>query len=378
MELTGSHRRRILFVLAGLGGGGAERVMVTLLRSLDRARFELHLALVKAEGPYVRDIPEDVPIHDLQAGRARYATWAIIRLTRRLRPHVVLSTLGYLNLVLIFAKSLMPRGLRLLVREAVTVSAHLAQDIQHPKMWQWLYRRFYKKADKIICLSDEMLNDLAEHFGVPREKMVRIYNPVDVDRIKCLAEARNNPYSGFGPHLVAAGRLSKEKGFDLLLDTMARVRKALPHVQLTILGEGELDSRLKAQRDRLGLANAVHFPGFQSNPFPYFKHADLFVLSSHYEGLPNAVLEALALGTPVVATNGPGGMKEIAQHSSGVRFTALDDPVCFAETVVKALGEGKLTCSRQSSSTFLKTFGVESVTAQYEELLESVTHASSA
>lgn len=369
-------RKKVLFVLASLGGGGAERVMLTILRHLDRSRFEPHLALVEAIGPLLEVVPEDVPVYDLKARRARYCVPAIVRLAWKLRPDVVLSTLGYLNLMLIFAKPLLPGSIRLVVREGISVTAHLEIDGKYRNLWKWLYHHFYKKADKIICQSDYMLNDLEENFGVPRGKMVRIYNPVDIKRIRKLADACENPYSGDGPHIVSAGRLCYQKGFDLLLDALRLVRKRLPNAQLTILGDGPLEAELKEQRDRIGLSEVAHVIGFQSNPYPYLKYADLFVLSSRYEGLPNVVLEALALGTHVVASDSPGGLRELADNNNGLRLVPENNSHVFAEAVVKALRENKLARSSVNSSTLSENFSVETILAQYESVLESEAHVS--
>jgi len=365
-----SPRKKIIFLLPSLRGGGAERVVVTLLQHLHRRRFEPHLALVDAVGPCLTDVPQDVPIHDLKAGRARYAMPAIIRLAWKLRPQVVLSTLGHLNLVVILARPFLPRGVKLLVREGITVSACLAVDGKYAPVWKWLYRRFYKFADKIICQSDSMLIDLVQNFAVPRENTVRIYNPVDVDRIKRLADSLPNPYSGPSPRLVAAGRLCNQKGFDVLLDALALVRQTFPSAQLTILGEGPLEAGLKAQRDRLGLQEAVHFAGFQPNPYPYFKHADLFVLASRYEGLPNVVLESLALGVPVVATDCPGGIQEIHRLCLGGVTICQTDHESLAASMVSECARSR--SQRPSGLGDLKRLGrefeVQEVIGCYEDL----------
>lgn len=372
---TPVRRRRILFVLASLGGGGAERVMVTLLRHLDRSRFEPHLALVRAEGPNLNDVPQDVCIHDLKAGRARYCLPAVVRLAWRLRPDAMLSTLGYLNLVLIIGRPLLPPGMKLLVREGTIVSALLAQDVQYPQIWRWLYRCFYKRADTIICQSDYMLNDFVQHFGVPRERLERLYNPVDIERISQLASALESPYSAVGPHLVTAGRLSKEKGYDLLLDAMALVRRTLPHGDLTILGAGPLESQLKAQRDRLGLTEAVHFVGYKSNPYPYLKHADLFVLCSRREGLPNALLEALALGTPVVATDCPGGMGEIHKLSGEGMVICKAHPASLAAAIVSTCACASENGRRKPGGPkwLSQVFEAREVVRSYERLFDTVS-----
>ena len=354
-----------------LAGGGAERVIVTLLRHLDRSRFEPHLALVEAVGPYLKEVSADVPVHDLKAQRVRYAFPGMVRLVRKLRPQVVHSAMLELNIASILCRPFLPPTTRVLIREGISTSAQNFQLGRNLRAWSFLYR-LYGKADKVICVADYVLNDLAENYGVPRSKMVRIYNPVDVSETRTLADAIENPYSGNGPHLVAAGRLSNQKGFDILLEAMALVRNSLPNSQLTILGEGDLRSELLAQRERLSLNEAVHLPGFQSNPFPYFKHADLFVLPSRFEGLPNVVLEAMAVGTPLVASDCPGGLREILGSCPMAWLVPPCNPKALAETIVSVCNSNlKKSQAGGSVDAFLSRFEVKSVVRAYEDLFQA-------
>ena len=367
-----SARKRVLFLMPTLGGGGAERVIVTLLRHVDRSRFEPHLALVEAVGPYLKEVPADVPLHDLKAKRVRHAIPAIIRLSWKLRPHAIHSAMCELNLATVLSRPFLPPGLRLLIREDSSPSAQNTQGRKHPLLWNWLYRQFYPRADRIICVGDYVLDDLADNFGVPRSKMARIYNPVDVDMTRQLAEAGGNPYSGKGPHLVAASRLSTEKGIDVLLDAMPLVRAAVLSADLTILGEGPLKPDLLVQRGRLGLNEAVHLAGFRPNPYPHFKHADLLVLPSRFEGLPLVVLEALAVGTPVVASDCPGALREILSDCPMARLVRPSDAKALAETIVSAVNSAsKRLEPDESQDAFLRRFDVKTLVRDYERLLEA-------
>ncbi len=367
-----SRRTKVLFLIPTLEGGGAERVFSMLLAHLDRTRFEPHLAVLQIAGAYRQDIPEDVVMHDLKVPRVRYALPSIVRLVWKVRPQTILSTLGHLNLALILCKPLLPRATKLVVREAAVVSAVLPEETQHPKLWRWLYRRLYRRADTVVCLCDSMVKDMAEHFNVPRGKLVRIYNPVDVKRLQDLADSGDNPYTGAGPHLVAAGRLTRQKGFDVLVAAMPKVLMHYSTAQLLLLGEGPLRGDLIEQIEKLSLTDAVHLLGFQRNPWPYLKYADLFVLSSRYEGLPNILLEALALGKRVVATDCPGAIREIQNCGEGMVLVPPDDPVTLAEAInsfcSRLIPSGKIT---ETSKLALGKFDLQYAVGEYSRLLLS-------
>jgi glycosyltransferase involved in cell wall biosynthesis len=367
-----TERRRVLFLIPSLRGGGAERVFSTLLRHLDRSCFELHLAVLQGQGSFSEEIPPDVVVHDLNVSRVRYALPAIVRLVWQTRPDMLLSTLGHLNLALIVAKPLMPHGTKILIRETTITATFLQEGTRHPRLWRWVYRRFYKRADKVVCLSDSMMDDLAVNFSVPREKLVRIYNPIDMERIWAMAKSGANTAHGPGPHLVNVGRLSVEKGLDVLLDAMPTILKHLPDAQLTVLGEGPLLTDLLEQAKRLGLSNRVHFLGFQKNPWSYISHSDLFILPSRFEGLPNAVLEALALGTRVVASDCPGAMRELQDHDARIILAPPGDPTALAELIISACkSPAQKFKYREPPKSILTKFDLHQIMSEYSKLLLS-------
>jgi glycosyltransferase involved in cell wall biosynthesis len=365
-----SARKKVLFLIPSLIPGGAQRVFSTLLRHLDRGRFELHLAVLQATGAYMADVPEDVVVHNLKVARIRHALPAIIKIVWKVKPDTVLSTLVYLNLQLLLAKPFLPAKTRVLVRESTTASSFLAQETRHPELWKRVYRNLHRRADRIICLSQAMMDDLGENFDLPREKLVLIYNPIDFEMIRRMADAERNPYHGPGPHLVSAGRLSREKGMDVLLRAMPAVLEALPHARLAILGGGPLTSELKQQAERLHIAEAVDFLGFRQNPWPYFKHADVFVLPSRYEGLPNALLEALALGALAVAADCPGAVREIPNPEGRIVLAAPQNQDALSKAIVYQCGRARApSLSRHCADAFLNGFSLTEVVSEYTELL---------
>jgi glycosyltransferase involved in cell wall biosynthesis len=361
-------RRKVLFLVPSLAGGGAERVFSTLLRHLDRSRFEPHLGVLEAKGSYMGDIPDDVDIHVLNIPRVRYALPGIVKLAWTIKPQTILSTLAHLNLALMAGKPFLPQGCKLLIRESTLASIFLQTETSYPRFWRLLYRRLYPRSDKVVCPSDAIAHDLAVNFDVPREKLVRIYNPVDIESVERAAMVEQTPYTGPGPHLVSAGRLSREKGFDVLLDAMPAVLQRHPDAHLTILGEGSLRGDLTAQAQRLGLSERVEFAGFQGNPWAYLRHADVFVCPSRYEGMPNILLEAVALGTRAVAADCPGGVREIKDCDETIILVATEDSAALAEGIITACGQPNHYVEIEEREKRLEKFKLEKVVSQYSEL----------
>jgi glycosyltransferase involved in cell wall biosynthesis len=364
-------RKKILFLVPSFaaGVGGAERVITILLRHLDHSRFECHLALVGEGRAFLEDIPREVTVHHLGVSRMRYCVPAIVRLNRQLRPHTILSTVIFLNAMLMLARPFLSGRPKILLREASLPTAFLAQGARNPRILRWMYRRMYPKADQIICLCDAAIDDMVAHLGIRRDKLVRIYNPVDVEMVRRMAEDAESPYSGPGPHVIAMGRLQHEKAYDVLLRAFSTVLKAFPSAQLVILGEGPLEAQLKTQAVELGIDHAVAFSAFQKNPWPYVRHADLFVLASRFEGLPNALLEALAIGVPVVATDSPGGVREIQRSVREIVLVPPEDDEALAAGIVAALskGIGKCPSSRQMAEG-LGDFDLQHAVREYSQL----------
>jgi glycosyltransferase involved in cell wall biosynthesis len=210
-------------------------------------------------------------------------------------------------------------------------------------------------------MKEQMIRD----FGIASAKVARVYNPVDIELISKLAEP--NPYSDSGPNLVTVARLFPEKRLDLMLRCMAVIHGAVPTATLTIVGFGDLEATLRAQSATLGLQDCVQFLGFQGNPYPFIRHADLLLLTSKYEGLPNSVLEALALGTPVVTTDCCGGLGEIASTTTRIRVVAAD-PDSLAAEALKVISRPKITTAIEHE--FVAQFSVRHVVSEYERLME--------
>ncbi|MGA9853999.1 MAG: glycosyltransferase [Gammaproteobacteria bacterium] len=358
---------KILWILPSLAGGGAERVIVTLLRHLDRDRYQPVLAVVNMRNAvYLDDLPEDVKLLDLKCKRVRYALPKILWLIRKQRPDIVFSTLGHLNLAIALLKPLLPKRTHFVAREASVVSK-VRYLHRWPRLVSWLYRCLYRRFDLIICQSQPMLDDLLTTYGLPQGKAVVVPNPIDVelvhkrslDKIQLLGFDQNRF------NVVVAGRLSHEKGLDILLEAVAMCGD-IP-VNVVILGEGTLRPVLENQALVLGVRNRVKFIGFQPNPYPYFAHADLFVLSSYVEGFPNVVMEALICGTPVVATPCAEVLTQILADGVNGWLAARINAGALAEVLRSAVSLPRQTPRQQALEA---RFGVGQIILQYQKLLE--------
>lgn len=380
MTNPSDRRTTVLFVLHSLFGGGAERVLLHLVNGLDRRRFAPVLALGEAEGAYLGDLRSDVPLHVIGAYRARAAAPGLLRTVWRVRPDVVLSTAG-LNLAVAGTRRAYPSGTRVILREASSPKAFLTDVARsspgRAALYRAAYRWLYSQADAVVCQSDAMVGDMAT-LGVPRAKLSRIYNPVAVERVQALALEVEAETAGNGPLLVSVGRLSYAKGYDILLEAVARLRTRHPGVSLRIFGEGEERMALEQAAQRMGIDASVDLAGFVSNPYPAVAGADLFVSSSRYEGFSNAIAEALACGVPVVATDCPSANREVIEEGiDGWLSPSPDDPEVLASTIDRALAErGRLdpqTIRRRCSERFSTTH----VVAAYESVLTATTSAHS-
>ena len=359
----------VLFLIPSLRGGGAERVITTLLQHLDRLSFKLTLAIVDArEAVFLNEVPKYVEFIDLRCRRVRYALPKIVALIWKRQPDVVFSTLGHLNLAMAMLRPFLPRHLRYIARETVVVSEVLSA-CRYPWLRRWMYRLFYGNHDVVVCQSQDMLEDLVENYSFSEERAVLIHNPVDVERIRrSVGESCPDYVSAVERHsdivqLVAAGRLVDQKGFDMLIEAMTLLHDA--RIRLTILGVGPLRASLERLAQTMGVADQVQFAGYQTNPYAWFARADAFVLSSRYEGFSNVVLEALACGTPVIATPAPGGTREILD---GIPQCVVAEEIS-SHALADAIGEWLNSTRNGVSMSALASYLPSAIIPRYSRLL---------
>lgn len=366
-------RRSILFAIPSLDRDGPDRVMFELLSGLDRKRFRPSLLVSEPDGHYFRRLPADVDVIVLgtqRSLRARYPLLSALRAVHRVRPSVVFSTLR-MNLTLGFVSPAFPRGTRFVVRQANDFSTDFRLMVARSPIKQRVARvlaaHLLGRADEIVCQSELMRDDLRRVLG-ERPRLTVIGNPVDVDATQRAAAAMQLALPG-RPSLISVGRLMPQKGFDLLLRAIALVRGEYPDLHLTILGDGPLRAELEAQSAGLDLERSVSFLGFSTQVLPFVSAADLFVLASRYEGFPNAALEALALGIPVVLTDCPGANRQIVLPGINGRLAEVVDAPAVARALANAIDECPRYDRAAISRDIRERFSREKIVRAYEQVL---------
>ena len=255
------------------------------------------------------------------------------------RPHVLLSFLNKANVTVLLAAALGASKTRLAVTFHNTLS--VAADLGTSRRILDILPVFLRHADKVVAVSAGVREDLLaiSNMGITADRFTVLHNPVFNNDILRLADAPLD-HPSFGdpsvPVVVAAGKLSPQKDYPTLLNAFALVRKRRA-VRLLILGDGEEHDRLKRLCHDLGIAEDVEFTGYVRNPYPFFRKADLFVMSSRYEGLPTSLIEAIACGCPAVSTDCPSGPDEILAGGQYGRLTPVGDSQALADAILETL-----------------------------------------
>lgn len=356
-----TRRTRILLLLSHLGGGGAEHVVALLARDLSQRKYEVHLGLIGLGDTRGATIPAWVTLHALGARRARAGAFPLLRLMWRLRPAVVLTGAAEVSFLVLLLRPLFPPRTTVLVRQNATVTSVLEFG-RLPEFMRVLYRLLYRNSDHVICQTGAMAKDLAQALRIDDEQIAVLPNPIDFEGIRA-AVGEPGIRGGAGPQLFAMGRLSREKGFDLLLNALVTVRERFPEAHLILAGAGPEEIALKLLCRELGLENAVCLAGQVDQPYKYFASTTLFVLPSRHEGMPNALLEAAAAGLPLAVMPASGGVVDLLRGQPGAWIASGITTAALAVTIITAL-ETVRPRQRFSHSFFASTAGV----ARHESL----------
>lgn len=357
--------RKVAIFLPNLGGGGAERVALASAQDLASRGHRVDLVLVEAKGDLLPLVPAGVRVVDLKAHRIVAALPPLVRYLRDERPDALHAVMWPVTIIAIMAHRLARSSAKLLVSDQVALSRQVTGGIQR-RLLEWSTRLLYPLADVRIACSNVAADDLARLSWVPRDRIEIIYNPISPPaRIASNAKVEAL-WKGKGPRIITVGNLKEQKNHALLL--RAFVRLADPGARLMILGQGPLRPRLEALAAELGIADRLLLPGFSVDPWPYLASADLFVLSSDYEGFPLVLAEAMHAGLKVVSTDCVSGPAELLDGGRYGRLVPCGDADALARAMEQALAEP--TDPERMRARAIELAGPAMI-ARYTELLTS-------
>ncbi len=339
--------RDIALFVPTLRGGGAERNMLRLADDLASRGNRVTVIVADARGRYHHLIPTEVELVDLGV---RFLPTSVVPLARWLRTHpvdVVLSAINGANVVALAARMLARAEVPIVVSERNALTQWMRDGFDPQRRWiiPWMVKRLYPRADAIVAVSQATAADLAGFLGIEPSDITVTGNPV-VGRQ--LTHAMDEAIAGEWAEqldgvrtVLSVGRLVDQKNHDQLVRAFASLIADGVDARLVLLGEGPRDAALAALCSALGISDHVVHVGFQPNPYPWMARADVVALTSRYEGLPTVIIEALACGARVVATDAPGGAAEILEGGRWGQLVPVDDVAATTRALRVALDAGR-------------------------------------
>ena len=369
----------ISLFIPNLDGGGAERVMLHLAEGFAKRGFDVDLVVAQAEGAYLSKIPDTIRLVNLDAKSPviLFKTLALKQYLKQEQPAFLISTLD------IFSSATWAKRLAGVNTQVVMcVQTNLSQQFQdrHAMLMQkikWaVVQRFYPWADAIVTASEGVARDIEQHAKISMQQMTVIHNPVVTsDFSEKAQEAVAHPWFSDDqpPVLLGVGRIVKQKSFATLIQAFARVRQCCP-ARLMILGDVDprepgVKPELEGLIKKFGLQDDVLFLGFVENPYAYMARANVFVLSSIYEGFGNVVAEAIAAGTPVVSTDCESGPAEILNKGQYGELVPVGDHEAMANAIVATLNQPMDT---QVLKVRSQAFTIDCIVHQYLDVLNGL------
>lgn len=360
---------RVAFFLGSFGGGGIERITARLAHSFVTLGVEIDLILNRADSTHLGQMPVETRVIDLKTPNLYLSLPGLVRYLQQERPMVLLAADHYLNEIALLAKRIAGVPLRLVVAEHNQLSKTARNATTMKGRLAPVFARFlYPWADAIVAVSEGVAKDLACTASLPLDSIETIYNPViNPQMLEKAKEPVEHPWFSSEekiPVILGVGKLEQQKDFPNLIRAFAKVRQ-VKSVRLVILGWGPDRPELEALIQTMGLQDDVDLPGYVQNPYAYMARSTVFVLSSAWEGLPTVLIEAMALGIPVVSTDCESGPSEILADGEYGYLTPVGDSDALADAILQVLA-GRFKAIHPS---WLTQFDVETATQKYLNIL---------
>ena len=387
----GRARTRVLFVLGSVAGGGAERIVGHLVKHLNRDEFDARVGLLWRHGDYLNQFTDSelvvarvaqgwIPYRDQPRWWQLLPSLALVPLqqreiVRRFRPDIVVTATKSMNIAARFSLPFARRReFTWVAREGNNTSAMIDHESAGVlrALQNTAVRTAYRRADRVVAISNGVGEALSRRFQIDPRRVSTIYNAVDLATVSTRAEELP-PDLPAQPFIVSAGRLVHQKGFDLLIPAFARIISDR-NVSLVILGEGPERAALEALARTHGVERRVFFPGFVDNPWSYFARAAAFVCASRWEGFGNVIIEAMACGVPVVATDCDFGPREIVRHGDSGVLVAVENVPAIGAALASILDDrGWSARLADGARRRAADFDVPQMTRTYEHMFRELT-----
>lgn len=367
---------KVMFFLPTLGGGGAERTVIQLANSFVEQGLKIDLAVCNIHGEKGKLLPEVNPkiqLVNFDCGRVVNALFPLKKRLQTENYDCIVATQTHTNIICAFAKKLAGVKTKMIFREVSTPSKNMKNEGLSKFILKSLVNFTYPMADQIVCVSKGVQEDFREYYAYKKQNLITIYNPVIDDAYfeKLKAPTTHRFFQAGNKVVMAVGRLTEAKNFAFLIRSFATLHQAHPETRLLILGEGELRAELEQLIQDLNLVGIVDLAGFDPNPYAYFKFADLFVLSSNWEGLPGVLIQALASKIKVVSTNCPSGPMEILVNSKFGLLVECNDESAMTSAMNKALFEEYVGYSDAEFEQHCSQFHKKNVLERYLNMMEN-------
>jgi len=356
-------KRKIVFIIPRLNiWGGAEKIIHTIINHMDFDKYDITLILFENKGDLLKTLDKRVNLKVLNVSKIRYNLLKLLPYLHKYKPDIVFTGWGEVSAYLAPFIPLFPKT-KFVARETNIVSQHVTR-----KEILFFYK-FYNNFNHIIAQSKDMKSDLIENFKIPNNKLILINNPIDFNDLEKKTKQEKCPkeFNTTSKNVVAVGNVSYRKGFDNLLKVFTYLKEE--NIHLHIIGEGPNKETFMEFKEKNNLEK-VHFLGKKLNPYPYLKYADLFVLSSRYEGFPNVLLEAGAVGTYSLANDCKGGINEIIVDGQNGEIANIENHQYFAEKIKRTVNQKY--DSEKISKSIKERFGIEVIIPKYLDFFDSI------
>lgn len=365
--------KKVLFYMYNLAGGGAERTVINIINNLDKDRIKPILVIgSKTNNDYLYLINKNIKIIQLDCKRHRESLWKLAKVIKKEEPDLLFSTLNMNNIVLTGSRLLTFKKIPVIVREANTRSEVGNISLVNKILTYISYNHI---ASQVISLSNGVKDDLVKNFNVNEKRIQVIYNPVDITNIE---EKKKEGITDFEKNkdqkvIIAVGKLGRQKDYPTLLKAMKKVSEK-KNVKLLILGKGPDEKELKQTCFDLDISDRVTFLGFKNNPYKYIYQADIFVLSSIWEGFGHVIVESMAVGTPVVVTDCKSGPAEILKEDEYGILVPTKNPEILSSKIIELLDdEKKYNMYKERGFQRANDFNVHKIVNQYETVFLNYT-----